>query len=122
MVAGASIVPNGLKHDGSVLRLSPDAAGSQHTEQAGGFLKAGVRDLPLNETGLSEAPVHRSVFCRFETGPVLLYDHMEDYRPDNMRIHVDFRHYFDLSPKQAPKHVADDIELKWRNAGYVGRL
>jgi hypothetical protein len=123
MVAGASIVPNGLKHDGSVLRLSPGAAGPQHNEQAGGFLKASVRDLPLNKgTGLSEAPMHQSVYRRFEAGPVLLYDRVGDYRPDNMRIHVDFRQYFDLSPKEAPKHVADDIELKWRKAGCVGRL
>jgi hypothetical protein len=82
---------------------SPDPAGPQHNEQAGGFLKAGVRDLPLNkETGLSEAPIHQSVYRRFEAGSVLLYDRMGDYRPDNMRAYVDFRHYFDLSPKRGP--------------------
>jgi hypothetical protein len=123
MLAGASIIPEGLKHHGSVLRLSPDAAGPQHNEQAGSFLKAGVRDLPLNkETGLSEATMHKSVYRRFEAGPVLLYERIGDYRPNNMRIHVDFTHYFDSGVKEAPKHVADDIELKWKNAGCVGRL
>jgi Uncharacterized alpha/beta hydrolase domain (DUF2235) len=123
MVAGASIIPDGLKHDGSVLRLSPDPAGAQHNEQAGSFLKAGIRDLPLNKaTGLSEAPMHKSVYRRFEAGPVLLYDRKGDYRPSNMRVHVDFAHYFDLGLKEAPRHVADDIELNWRNAGCVGRL
>lgn len=33
-VAGASLVPDGLKHHGSVLRLSPDAAGPQHSKRA----------------------------------------------------------------------------------------
>ncbi len=122
MVAGASIIPDGLKHDGSVLRLSPDPAGPQHNEQAGSFYKAGVRDLPRNEAGLSEAPMHKSVYRRFETGPVRLYDRMADYRPTNMRVHADFAHYFDLGVKETSKHAADDIELKWKNAGCVGRL
>jgi hypothetical protein len=30
IVAGVSIIPNGLKHDGSILRLSPNSKGSQH--------------------------------------------------------------------------------------------
>jgi Uncharacterized alpha/beta hydrolase domain (DUF2235) len=62
MVAGASLIPDGLKHDGSVLRLSPDPAGPQHNEQAGGFLKAGVRHLPVDpDTGESASPMHKSV-------------------------------------------------------------
>jgi Uncharacterized alpha/beta hydrolase domain (DUF2235) len=123
MLAGASIVPDGLKHDGSVLRLSPNPAGPQHNEQAGGFLKAGVRELPKDkQTGLSAAPMHKSVYQRFDAGPVLLYDRLDDYRPDSMRVHVDFRHYFGLGPQQAPQCVADDIEQKWKNASCIGRL
>lgn len=122
MVAGASIIPGGLKHDGSVLRLSPDPAGLQHNEQAAGFFRVGVRDLPRNAAGLSEAPMHKSVYQRFEAGPVKLYDRIGDYRPNNMRVHADFAHYFDAGVKEAPKYVADDIELKWKNAGCIGRL
>ncbi|UGX91764.1 DUF2235 domain-containing protein [Bradyrhizobium barranii subsp. barranii] len=123
MIAGASLIPDGLKHDGSVLRLSPDPAGPQHNEQAGGFLKLGLREIPVDEkTGLSKSPMHKSVYRRFEAGPVLLYDRMSLYRPDNMQVHVDFRHYFDQSAPQAPQCVADDIELKWKNGGFVGRL
>jgi hypothetical protein len=123
MVAGASIIPDGLKHDGSVLRLSPDPAGPQHNEQATSFLKLGVRNLPIDpETEESRSPMHISVYRRFEAGPVLLYDRLSAYRPDNMRVHVDFRHYFDQTEPEAPQCIADDIELKWRNDGYPGRL
>lgn len=43
-------------------------------------------------------------------------------RPDNMRVHVDFKHYFDQSSAQPPKCVADNIELKWETSNRVGRL
>ncbi|MGW1425745.1 DUF2235 domain-containing protein [Bradyrhizobium manausense] len=123
MLAGSSLIPDGLKHDGSVLRLSPDPAGPQHNEQAGGFLKAGVRPIPVDpETGISKSPMHKSVYRRFEAASVLLYDRMAAYRPNNMRVHVDFRHYFDESQAPPPQCVADDIELKWKNGGWVGRL
>ncbi len=123
MIAGASIIPDGLKHDGSVLRLSADPAGPQHNEQATSFLELGVRPIPVDDTTkLSSSPMHKSVYRRFEAGPVLLYDHLATYRPDNMRVHIDFRHYFDHSAAQPPQCVADDIEMKWKNGGYVGRL
>ncbi|MBP1299842.1 DUF2235 domain-containing protein [Bradyrhizobium elkanii] len=123
MVAGASLIPHGLKHDGSVLRLSPDPAGRQHNEQANGLLRAGVRYLPVDpKTGQSASPMHKSVYARFAAGPVLLYDRIGEYRPDNMKAHVDFRHHFDQSTAQPPKYVADDLELKWEKANHVGRL
>lgn len=113
MVAGASLVPDGLKHQGSVLRLSPDPAGPQHNEQAGSILTAGVRHLPVDpETGESASPMHKSVYKRFETDHVLLYDRMAPYRPDNMRVHVDFRSYFDHGTPPLPKCVADDLEFE----------
>ncbi|WP_141340074.1 hypothetical protein [Bradyrhizobium sp. USDA 3458] len=66
--------------------------------------------------------MHKSVYRRFETGSALLYDRMAAYRPDNMRVHVDFKHYFDASAAQLPQCVVDDIEQKWDNARYVWRL
>jgi hypothetical protein len=126
MVAAASIIPDGLKHDGSVLRLWPDPAGRQHDEQAGGWLKKGLRDLPADKkTHESGAIMHKSVYRRFECGPVLLFSEMGQYRPTNMKGHVDFKQYFgsDATGKAAPKPqcVADDIEAKWVKAGYPGR-
>lgn len=123
MVAAASIIPDGLKHDASVLRLSPDPVGPQHNEQAGGFLKLGVRQIPVdNATGVSRSPMHKSVYERFSGGRVLLYDRINDYRPDNMRVHVDFKHYSGQGCPGEPQCRSDNIELKWERAGYPGRL
>jgi hypothetical protein len=123
MLAGASLIPDGLKHDGSVLRLSPDPSGPQHNEQAGGFLKLGVREIPVDgTTQKSTSPMHKSVYRRFAAKEVLLYDRIGAYRPDNMRVHVDFRQYFDSGQTQAPQCIADDIEAKWASNGSPGRL
>lgn len=123
MVAGASLIPDGLKHDGSVLRLSPNPAGPQHNEQAGSFLKAGVRLLPVDrETQLSGSPMHKSVYARFSADQVLLFDRQAAYRPDNLRVHVDFQHAFGGDLPVSPQYRADDIERRWTEASYVGRL
>jgi hypothetical protein len=82
IVAGVSIIPNGLKHDGSILRLSPNSKGSQHNEQAGSFLRVGVRQLPSDHTiGEPRSPIHKSVYQRFEAEPVLLYDWIGEIAP-----------------------------------------
>jgi hypothetical protein len=122
MAAGVSIIPDGLKHDGSVLRLSPNSKGSQHNEQARSFLRAGVRQLPCDHTtGESKSPMHKSVYQRFdfEAGSVLLYDRIGEYRPDNVRIHVDLKHYL-IGSTADPQCTADDIEQKWENAAALG--
>jgi hypothetical protein len=92
MVAAASLIPDGLKHDGDVLKLWPDPAGPQHNEQAGGILKAGLRVLPIDpSTGESTSPMHKSVYQRFTAGAVLVFDRIAPYRPVNLRTHVDFK-------------------------------
>jgi hypothetical protein len=123
MIAAASIVPDGLKHDGSVLKLWPDPEGPQHDEQAGGWLKKGLRTLPEDEkTHESRAAMHKSVYRRFEGDPVLLFDRIAAYRPDNLEKHCDFKQYFGPdatgNPVPEPQCVADDIEAKWEK----GRL
>jgi hypothetical protein len=46
--------------------------------------------------------MHKSVYRRFEAASVLLYDRMATYRPDNMRVHVDFKHYFNAARRSCP--------------------
>jgi hypothetical protein len=117
MLAAASLIPDGIKHDESVLRLHPDPAGVQHDEQKGGFLKFGLREIKNDK-----AVMHKSVYRRFAAGPVVLFDRMGvAYRPMPMKSHVDFVQYFDpdiADPKPADpetSQVADDIEYKWEH-------
>jgi hypothetical protein len=127
MVAAASIIPNGLKHDGSVLGLWPNSSGPQHDEQAGSLFKKSLRKLPVDETGVSRSPMHKSVYQRIENGLVLIFNQMGLYRPINLQTHVDFKQYFAScsgSPGPNPNRscIADDIETKWETTGYVGRI
>jgi len=69
MLAAASIIPNGLKHDQTVLRLHPDPSGPQHNEQKNSWLAFGLRKLPS-----TKAIMHKSVYRRFEAGLVVLFD------------------------------------------------
>jgi uncharacterized protein (DUF2235 family) len=116
MLAAASIIPDGLKHDETVLRLHTDPAGPQHNEQKNSWLAFGQRVLPS-----TQAVMHKSVYRRYEAGSVVLFDTIGNYRPSNMSNHVDFLQYYDpvnLNPRPAdpPQCIADDIETKWTSA------
>jgi hypothetical protein len=121
MLAAASLIPNGIKHDETVLRLHPDPAGVQHDEQKGRFLKFGLREIKNDK-----AVMHKSVYRRFAAGPVVLFDKIGAYRPLPMKSHVDFVQYFDpniADPKPADpetSQVADDIEYKWEHKRMAG--
>jgi Uncharacterized alpha/beta hydrolase domain (DUF2235) len=116
MLAAASIIPNGLTHGETVLRLHPDATGSQHNEQKYSWLPFGLRKLPG-----TAAIMHKSVYRRFAAGPVVLFDATNKYRPTNMNEHVDFVQYYDPNvkdpkPADPAQCLADDIEGKWEKA------
>jgi Uncharacterized alpha/beta hydrolase domain (DUF2235) len=118
MLAAASMIPNGIKHDDTVLRVYPDPTGPQHDECKAGHWEHGVRDLPADEnTKISDATMHKSVYARFEVNEVVQYDMIAPYRPANLQNHVDFTHYYNQSTPTStgdPKAIADDIELKWK--------
>jgi hypothetical protein len=124
MLAAASIVPGGLKHDGSVLGLWPNPSGPQHDEQAGSFFKKGLRELPTDTAGVSRSPMHKSVYQRFASGPALTFNQISLYRPINLRTHVDFAPYFNPGSNGPGSKtcIADDIEAKWITAGCPGRI
>jgi hypothetical protein len=98
MLTWASIVPDGIKFNRSVLNPYPLSDGKQHDE-----CKAGVglitkltgytwpekhRTLPGDPP--QQAIMHRSVYERFDAQEVLQYDVMQAYRPPTLRQHVDF--------------------------------
>jgi hypothetical protein len=118
IVAGVSIIPNGLKHDGSILRLSPNSKGSQHNEQAGSFLRVGVRQLPYDWRTQITHPQIRLSALRGRASSALRLDRRD--RPDNMRIHVDFKHYW--VHRRSRNALLMISSKKWENAGRVGRL
>ena len=116
MLAAVSIIPNGIKHDHSVLRLYPDPAGPQHDECKAGHWQRGVRNLPADNDGVSVATMHKSVYARFAADDVLQYNVMAAYRPDNLKKHADFAHYYVPGapvPTGSLKGIADDVEAKW---------
>jgi hypothetical protein len=113
MLGAASIILNGLEHDETVLRLHPEPAGPQHNEQKNSWLAFGLRKLPG-----PGAIMHKSVYRRFDVGPVVLSDTTAPYRPVNMNEHVDFVQYYDPkledpNPPNPAQKMADDIEEKW---------
>ena len=115
MLAAASMVPNGLKHDPSVLRLHPDASGPQHNEQKGSWLALGLRKMPG-----PRAIMHKSVYQRYAAGPVVLFDKVDRYRPPNMSGHADFAQYYDPNVKDPTaadpaQAIASDIETLWKS-------
>jgi hypothetical protein len=75
MLSAAALVPDGLKYDRRVLKLSPEPAGPQHDEGKGWPLAARYPRLAhCAGTTASRAIMHRSVYARFEALEVLLYD------------------------------------------------
>jgi hypothetical protein len=124
ILAAASIIPNGLKHDGSVLELWPSSSGPQHDEQAGSFLKKGLRELPTDTMGVARSPMHKSVYERFAASAVLIFNQMGAYRPINLRTHVDFAPYFNPGSNGPGSNtcIADDVEAKWTKVGCPGRI
>jgi hypothetical protein len=125
MLAAASMIPDGIKHDPTVLRLNPDALGPQHDEFKNGHWQFAIRDLPRDKND-HVVPViaHKTVYERFSGGYVLQYDVEADYRPAAFREHPDFAHYY-ATPTSAPPatlvSVAADIERTWEDQKTAAR-
>lgn len=125
MLAAASMIPFGIKHDPTVLRLRPDAVGPQHDEYKNGHWQFKIRDLPRDKAGDVVAVIaHKSVYDRFAGGPVVQFDVEGDYRPEAFREHPDFAHYYDPEAKRPATlvAVAADIEGVWEKLTESSRL
>lgn len=91
MVNEARSVPGGIVVDDSVLQLYPSSAGMQHDETKTGvfrYAKRAPRTVP------PDAPLHPSVFERFELTAILQYDCTAPYRPENLRAHHQCAKYY----------------------------
>ena len=114
MLTWATIIPDGLKHDKSVLVLHAESAGIQHDEYKAGFglftrltgwtWPMKLRKFPGNKP--YEAPVHRSVYERFDASEVLQYDVIQRYRPTTLEKHIDFMDAYKPDGVENPTPVA----------------
>jgi hypothetical protein len=90
MAAASTTIPDGLKHDGSVLKLWPDPGGKQHDEQARGWLKKGLRPCPKTSRHMSRRRRCTNPSTAALKGEsVLLFDRIAQYRPANLDQHID---------------------------------
>jgi uncharacterized protein (DUF2235 family) len=89
----------GLKCDKSLLKLYPDPAGPQHDETRTSWVfrisAKSPRHIP------TDAPLHDSVLQRFAAGGVLQFDVVGDYRPPNLKQHVQVRQFYAPTPAAA---------------------
>ena len=94
----ATIVPDGIKYNRSVLNPYPQSDGMQHDECKVGFgliTKLTGYTWPEKHRTLpgdppQDAIMHRSVYARFDANEILQYDVTQAYRPPTLRQHVDF--------------------------------
>ena len=99
MVKWASVIPDGLMHDPRVLKLWTCPDGVQHDEVRVGF---GLVTKYFGWTWTEEkrrlpdadAIMHRSVYERFDSRAVQVYDELVPYRPLTLATHHDFAAYY----------------------------
>jgi uncharacterized protein (DUF2235 family) len=92
MTNEARNLPDGLVIDDAVLQLYPSPAGMQHDETRTSIFRYArriIRSVP------PDAPLHPSVFERFDLPAVLHYDVMAPYRPEGLRNHDGCRQYYE---------------------------
>jgi Uncharacterized alpha/beta hydrolase domain (DUF2235) len=100
MLNAASAIPQPIKFDPDVLVTHPAPDGRRHDEVKTGFgiftRLTGItwteesRKLPSND-----APMHRSVYDRFDLPKAFEYDIWKPYRPETLREHIDFAKYYE---------------------------
>jgi hypothetical protein len=99
MLNAATAIPQPIKFDADVLITHPAPDGRRHDEVKSGFgiltTLSGMtwteerRRLPSND-----APMHQSVYERFDLSKAFEYDVWEPYRPETLRDHIDFAKYY----------------------------
>ena len=99
MLNAAAVIPHPIKFDPHVLLTHPASDGRRHDEVRSG---SGV---VTKLTGISwteeyrklpskNAPIHRSVYERFDLPEAFEYDTWKPYRPETLRNHVDFARFY----------------------------
>jgi hypothetical protein len=100
MLNVATVIPHPIRFDSRVLVTYPASDGRRHDEVKTGFglvtsltgmtWKLKRRKLPSND-----APMHKSVYERFDLPNAFEDDVWEPYRPETLRDHLDFAKYYE---------------------------
>lgn len=61
----------------------------------------------------SEAPMHKSVYARFNAGPVLQFYCKAPYRPDTLRNHIDFHEAYENGAPETKEDSAKAIDVEF---------
>jgi uncharacterized protein (DUF2235 family) len=114
MLNAATAIAQPIKFDLRVLITHPSPDGRRHDEVKTGFglltALTGItwteehRKLPSND-----APMHQSVYERFDLLKAFEYDIWKPYRPETLRDHIDFAKYYE---PDAPFPATSIIEAK----------
>jgi uncharacterized protein (DUF2235 family) len=127
MLVAATSTPYPIKFDADVLKTYPIPTGRSHNE-----VKVGV-GLITTLTGATwaerhrelpspSAPMHKSVYERFDSIAALEYDQWIPYRPEILRDHVDFERFyktgasFPATSLSTATAIADDPKLRLASA------
>ena len=99
MLDAASAIPQPIKFDPDVLVTHPAPDGRRHDEVKAGFgiftTVTGITWTVEHRKLLSiDAPMHQSVYARFDLLKAFEYDVWEPYRPETLRGHIDFAKYY----------------------------
>lgn len=135
MLAAASITPEPVLYDDSVLQTFPSSTGMQHDERLAGLgiltrllhitYSKRSRILPVPKgKRWSEAAMHKSVYQRFDAGLVQQYDRKKHYRPDTVRNHVDFHVAFEAGIDQTRPDKTTEaraVDSEWRADKKLGQ-
>jgi len=100
MVDAAMAIPHPIEFDPRVLVTHPAPDGRRHDEVKTGFgifttLTGLTWTAELRKLPSIDAPMHRSVYERFDLPKAFEFEVWKPYRPETLRDHVDFARYFE---------------------------
>jgi uncharacterized protein (DUF2235 family) len=104
----------GLIVNPQYLQLFAESDGPQHDECRVGISFCAVKFNWRKKTRVvaADAPVHPSVWDRFNGPEVLIYDEVKQYRPENLKEHEQYREaYLDNWPKRGARRSHGVTEL-----------
>jgi len=123
LLKAATVIPNPIKCDESLLITHPSPGGRRHDEVKSGWglitrLTGRTWTERHRKLPSSDATMHKSVYERFDLPQAFEYDSWKPYRPNTLRTHVDFARFYETSAAfpatslSTATAIADDLESR----------